>query len=122
MFLVVRGNAVASHHDLIVSLISINNRRPDARMSIDAGHHQRQRSKPYENVVEIRAEESAITLLDDDGLVGMSLKICKDLATIRPLDSTLVPCRRISRKPSLRSAANSPLIQITGCGVGCNTC
>jgi len=59
---IVRRNAVGRHDDVIVSLISVEDRHPNTRMRVYAGHDQILRPKFGESFLQIGTEKGAVAL------------------------------------------------------------
>ena len=79
MLIVVRCGTLRRHSDLIVPLVRIDDRRPNARVGVHSpddeyvGLHRRQ------HVVEWRSKERAVAVLDDHAIGALDILFLEDL-------------------------------------------
>lgn len=84
MFLIVGCDSVRSDHHAIVTLIGVERRHPNARMSIDPCDHNAVWFQRREHVIQARAEKRTVTLFDDHGIVNVVIEFGQNLAALRP--------------------------------------
>src|SRR5262249_26279951 len=86
VFIVVRGDAIGDHDNVIVSLIGIDGGCPDTCVGVHPSDDQALGPKSLKQVIELRAEESTVALLYDHGLRWIPIKLRQDLASFSPRD------------------------------------
>src|SRR5262249_10989692 len=86
MLRVVRGDAVRRDDYVVISLIGVDGRRSDTSVCVDACQNQGDRTQGVERSVQVRAEESAVTLLDDYLVRGVAFEFGQQFASVRAGD------------------------------------
>src|SRR5262245_21994457 len=87
MLRVIGGDAVRRDDYVVISLIGVDGRRSDTGVCVDACQNQDDRTQGVERLVQVRAEESAVALLDDYLVRGVAFEFGQQLASVRARDS-----------------------------------
>lgn len=82
VFQIIGVHAIGRNDYVKVALVGIDSRCTDAGMSIDARNDKCERLDNGEEPVQVGAEESAIALLNDDGIRRKAVEFWQDLAAV----------------------------------------
>src|SRR6478672_13356449 len=83
MRIVVRGGTLRRHSDLIVPLVRVDDRGPNARVSVYSPDDQYVGLHRRQHVVECRSKERAVAVLDDHAIGALDIQFWKDLRSFR---------------------------------------
>jgi hypothetical protein len=86
MMVVVRRGTVRSYDDVEVSLVRVDDRRPDACVRVNTRHNECHRLKRKESRLNFCSEEGTVSFLDDDWLTFAAFQVGKELASLGPSD------------------------------------